>query len=86
MVRRNGAAQLLDHLDEQKLAENTIVVYVADNGWIQNLDGPRYAPKSKQSPYDGGLRTPIMVRWPGHIRAAACRESWRCRSIWCRRC
>lgn len=58
---------LLDHLDNRKLAENTIVVYVADNGWIQNVDGPRYAPKSKQSQYDGGLRTPIMIRWPGKV-------------------
>jgi uncharacterized sulfatase len=27
----------------------------------------RYAPRSKQSPYDGGLRTPILVRWPGTV-------------------
>jgi uncharacterized sulfatase len=59
--------QLLDHLDGRGLAENTVVVYVADNGWIQNVDDPRNAPRSKQSPYDGGVRTPIMVRWPGHI-------------------
>lgn len=58
---------LLDHLDAKKLSNDTIVVYLADNGWIQNADGPRYAPKSKQSPYDGGVRTPIMLRWPGHI-------------------
>ncbi len=58
---------LLAHLDEQKLAEDTIVVYLADNGWIQSPDGDRYAPKSKQSQYDGGLRTPIMVRWPGKV-------------------
>lgn len=60
--------QLLDYLDHQKLTENTIVIYVADNGWIQNVDGPHYAPGSKQSPYDGGLRTPILIRWPGHIQ------------------
>ncbi len=58
---------LLAHLDERKLSDNTIVVYLADNGWIQNVDAPRYAPKSKQSQYDGGLRTPIMIRWPGHF-------------------
>jgi uncharacterized sulfatase len=58
---------LLAYLDEQDLAKDTIVVYLADNGWIQNPDGPRYAPKSKQSPYDGGLRTPIMLRWPSRI-------------------
>jgi arylsulfatase A-like enzyme len=59
--------QLLDHLEQQDLAKDTIVVYLADNGWIQNTGAPRYAPKSKQSPYDGGLRTPIMIRWPGRI-------------------
>ena len=59
--------QLLDHLEQQKLAENTIVIYVTDNGWIQNPDKPQYAPKSKQSQYDGGLRTPILVRWPSKI-------------------
>ncbi len=59
--------QLLDHLEEQKVAENTIVIYVTDNGWIQDPDKPQYAAKSKQSQYDGGLRTPIMVRWPNKI-------------------
>ncbi len=58
---------LLGYLDQRKLADNTIVVYLSDNGWIQTLDDPRYAPKSKQSQYDGGLRTPIMIRWPGHV-------------------
>jgi uncharacterized sulfatase len=59
--------QLLDYLDRERLADNTIVAYVADNGWIQSLDRPQYAPKSKQSPYDGGLRTPIMIRWPRKV-------------------
>lgn len=58
---------MLNHLDEKKLRNDTIVVYLADNGWIQNPDNTRYAPKSKQSPYDGGLRTPIILRWPRHI-------------------
>ena len=58
---------LLTHLDEQGLSDDTIVVYVADNGWITNPETGAYAAKSKQSPYDGGLRTPIILRWPGHI-------------------
>jgi uncharacterized sulfatase len=62
--------QLLYHLDSQGLAENTVVMYLGDNGWIQSLDNPRYAPKSKQSQFDGGLRTPIMLRWPGKVQPA----------------
>lgn len=58
---------LLDHLDRKEIAGETLVIYVCDNGWIQDPDADRYAPRSKQSPYDGGLRTPIMVRWPGKV-------------------
>lgn len=60
--------ELMKYLDNNGLAENTIVIYVADNGWIQDPDKPKYAPRSKQSQYDGGLRTPIMVRWPGKAK------------------
>jgi uncharacterized sulfatase len=59
---------LLGYLEDERLAENTIVVYVTDNGWITDPETGRYGPKSKQSPYDGGLRTPIMIRWPGHVQ------------------
>ena len=62
--------ELLGFLDREKVADNTIVVYVTDNGWIQDPAARRYAPKSKQSQYDGGLRTPIMVRWPAKLRPA----------------
>jgi uncharacterized sulfatase len=59
---------LLGFLEKENLSQNTIVVYVTDNGWIQKPDDPGFAPKSKQSPYDGGLRTPIMIHWPGKIK------------------
>ncbi len=60
--------QLLGYLDEKGLTENTIVLYVSDNGWIQTPDPALwYESKSKVSPYDAGLRTPIMVKWPGHV-------------------
>ena len=58
---------LIDHLDAKGLSENTLVLYVCDNGWITNPENGRYAGKSKRSPYDGGLRTPIMLRQPGTI-------------------
>ena len=69
---------LLNGLEERNLADNTLVVYVTDNGWIQKTpesDLPPgwkapYAPKSKRSPYDGGVRTPVMLRWPGRIEPA----------------
>ncbi len=70
--------ELLDHLDEKKLSQDTLVVFVTDNGWIQRTpqskvpDGWRFgfAPKSKRSPNEGGVRTPIMLRWPGQIKPA----------------
>jgi arylsulfatase A-like enzyme len=63
---------VLDYLDEQKLAEDTLVIFLADNGWIQDPQANRYAPRSKQSQYDGGLRTPILVRWPGKVAPRTC--------------
>jgi uncharacterized sulfatase len=65
--------QLLDHLDENGLRENTLVLFVIDNGWIQETGPVRttrgnFAPKSKLSPYDGGLRTPVLIRYPGRVK------------------
>ncbi|EMI23788.1 sulfatase family protein [Rhodopirellula europaea] len=59
--------ELLGLLDKHSLAENTLVVYVTDNGWINQTDASRYAPRSKRSPNEGGTRTPIMYRLPGVI-------------------
>ncbi|HEX3725559.1 MAG TPA: sulfatase [Pirellulales bacterium] len=59
--------QLLDYLDAKGLRDNTLVVYLADNGWIQLPNKPGAAAKSKLSPYEGGLRTPLMFRLPGRI-------------------
>lgn len=59
---------LLAKLEKNGQVENTIVIYLHDNGWIQDPDSPNYAPKSKRSPNDGGLRTPIVVKWPGKVK------------------
>ena len=59
---------LLQFLEDRQLTEETLVIYVCDNGWIQKPDQVnRYAPRSKQSPYEGGIRTPLLFKWPGKI-------------------
>lgn len=55
---------LLDHLDEQGLTDNTIIVYICDNGW-GSLDGGSV----KLSPHELGVRTPVMIKWPGKVSA-----------------
>jgi uncharacterized sulfatase len=62
--------QLLGHLDRRGIRDNTLVVYVTDNGWIQHPERNGYAPRSKQTPYEGGVRTPIMFSWPGVLEPA----------------
>jgi len=61
--------QVLATLKETGLDENTVVVFSADNGGSlphgQNNDPWR---DGKQSHYDGGLRVPFIVRWPGHVQ------------------
>jgi arylsulfatase A-like enzyme len=67
---------LLEYLDHRGLRENTIVMYICDNGWAAtstNVADPEqkawngYALRSKSSPFEMGIRTPIMVSWPGHL-------------------
>jgi uncharacterized sulfatase len=62
--------ELLGYLDHEKLAADTIVIYLADNGWIQSPSSLANASKNKLSPYDAGHRTPILVRWPGRVMPA----------------
>ncbi len=59
--------ELLDHLDEKKLSENTVILYVCDNGWGQGVPGFR---GHKLTPWEQGIRTPIMIRWPAKVRPA----------------
>ncbi|MBL8205519.1 MAG: sulfatase [Blastocatellia bacterium] len=63
-----SCGQLLDYLDREQLRENTIVMYVTDNGWVQGPARDSHSVRSKRTPYDAGIRTPIMVRWPQHIK------------------
>lgn len=62
--------QLIEHLEARGVRDNTLIVYVTDNGWIQSPEKSSYAPRSKQTPYEGGVRTPIMFSWPARLKPA----------------
>ncbi len=61
-----NVGRLLDHLEELNLEENTIVVFFNDNGpnyyrWNGGMKG------IKASTDEGGVRSPLFIRWPGVI-------------------
>ena len=60
--------QLVDYVDQKGIADETLFIYVTDNGWIQDTEKPnQYAPRSKREPYEMGIRTPIIFRWKNGI-------------------
>jgi arylsulfatase A len=67
---------VLAKLDELKLTENTIVIFTSDNGGLHVLEFPD-SPATHNTPYragkgfvyEGGLRIPQIVRWPGVVPA-----------------
>ncbi len=81
-----SVARVLDFLDQEKLADNTIVVYTADQGFYLGEHGWF----DKRWIFEESLRTPLLVRWPGvtkrgqHERRVGverrlCRDISRCR-------
>ena len=62
-----SCGELIEHLERTGQRDNTLVVLVTDNGWIQREQGNGYAPRSKRTAYEGGVRTPIVLSWPGVI-------------------
>lgn len=78
MITRLDAqvGQILDKLKEKGLDENTVVIFTSDNGPHEeggadpdffNRDGLLQG--KKRSTYEGGIRIPFIVRWPGKVEA-----------------
>ena len=66
----DNIGRVLDVLKAQKLDENTLIVFVSDNGGSP-LTGAKNAPLSagKYSLWEGGIRVPMAISWPGQIEA-----------------
>jgi arylsulfatase A-like enzyme len=62
--------RVLDAVDEMGLSENTLVLFSSDNGAGKGRGGSCGPLRGwKHSLYDGGIRVPLIVRWPGQVPA-----------------
>lgn len=62
-----GVGRILDAIDRAGQRQNTIVIFTNDNGgeWLSR-NAPLF--QHKMSVWEGGIRVPAIVRWPGHIK------------------
>ncbi len=70
---------LMEALDEFGLSENTLVIFASDNGPQLNMEGHGSSGSlrdGKWTNFEGGLRSPTIMRWPAVIRAGASNDEF----------
>lgn len=70
MIERmdEGIGRILKKLDDLGLTENTVVIFYSDNGGLEFLQSQAPLRGGKAMVFEGGLRVPLSVRWPGVIK------------------
>lgn len=59
--------KLLQKIEDLKIDDNTVVIFASDNGAVAESSDNRPFRQGKGYLYEGGLRVPYIMRWPGHI-------------------
>jgi len=80
-----GLGRILQTLDKHGIAENTVVIFTSDNGGLATLEGP-HTPATSNAPlregkgflYEGGIREPLIVRWPAAIKSSQTTDQIAC--------
>ena len=70
-----SVGRIMDRLRELKIDDRTVVIFMSDNGPLKPYSRPSPLRASKGSIYEGGLRVPMIVKWPGVAEAGSvCHE------------
>ena len=71
----DAVGRVVKKLDALKLTEKTLVLFTSDNGGLATLEGMPFAPtfngplrEGKGYLYEGGVRVPLIVKWPGVVK------------------
>ena len=67
----NSVGRIMAKLDELKLSDRTVVIFFSDNGGLADVTSNAPLRAGKGTLYEGGIRVPLIVRWPGKVKAGS---------------